>query len=74
MIMQYIFKYYQNDKYGLAVKTDNFALFTKLQGEINKAINWDDSSTGTTDITAQTDLNIQLEAKEWLWVLFYTIF
>lgn len=39
MIIQYRFECYEEDKYGLAIKTDNLALFTKLQNEFNKTLN-----------------------------------
>ena len=38
MKFEYVFKYYSKSQYGLAIKTDDFKLFMKLQGVINNAI------------------------------------
>lgn len=38
MKFEYVFKYYNKNQYGLAIKTDDFELFTKLQAVINNAI------------------------------------
>lgn len=38
MKFEYIFKYYNKNQYGLAIKTDDYELFTKLQAVINDAI------------------------------------
>lgn len=38
MKFEYVFRYYKKDYYALAIKTDDFELFTKLQAVINNAI------------------------------------
>lgn len=66
MIIQYRFECYEEGKYGLAIKTDNLALFIKLQNEINKTINIQKNSnvmTSTND-TEQKKTNIKTEKKE----------
>lgn len=38
MKFEYVFRYYKKDYYALAIKTDDFELFTTLQSVINNAI------------------------------------
>lgn len=51
MIIQYRFECYEEGKYGLAIKTDNLALFAKLQKEINKTLNTTTQKDAVNDMS-----------------------
>ena len=54
MKFEYIFKYYNKNQYGLAIKTDDFAIFTNLQAAITNAI----LENEKPDLTEDSPINI----------------
>lgn len=53
MKFEYVFKYYNKNQYGLAIKTDDFELFTKLQAVINNAVIVNEKSDSVANITSK---------------------
>lgn len=57
MKFEYIFKYYNKNQFGLAIKTDDFELFTKLQAVINNAVIANEKSDSVENITSKKSKN-----------------
>ena len=57
MKFEYVFKYYNKNQYGLAIKTDDFELFTKLQAVINNAVIANEKSDSVENITSKKSKN-----------------
>jgi len=53
MKFEYVFKYYNKNQYGLAIKTDDFELFTKLQAVINNAVIFNEKSDSVANTTSK---------------------
>lgn len=53
MKFEYVFKYYNKNQYGLAIKTDDFELFAKLQAVINNAVIFNEKSDSVANTTSK---------------------